>query len=121
MCRRGEIYNVDFGCNENSFKQCGIRPALIVSNNRANKNAPVVTVVPLTTRVWKKKYLPTHVQIPLEASVGLSKPSMALAEQVETLDKIYIMEKLGEVLDELVMEQITIALQIQIGAYAEYN
>lgn len=87
MCRRGEIYNVDFGNNENSYKQCGVRPALVVSNNRANENSPVVTVVPLTARVWKKKYLPTHVQIPLKASVGLSKPSMALAEQVETLDK----------------------------------
>ena len=70
MCRRGEIYNVDFGNNENSYKQCGVRPALVVSNNRANENSPVVTVVPLTARVWKKKYLPTHVQIPLKASVG---------------------------------------------------
>ena len=58
MCRRGEIYNVDFGNNENSYKQCGVRPALVVSNNRANENSPVVTVVPLTARVWKKKYLP---------------------------------------------------------------
>ncbi len=121
MCRRGEIYNVDFGNNENSYKQCGVRPALVVSNNRANENSPVVTVVPLTARVWKKKYLPTHVQIPLKASVGLSKPSMALAEQVETLDKNQLLEKLGEVYDEMVMQQITIALQIQIGAYAEYN
>ena len=55
MCRRGEIYNVDFGNNENSYKQCGVRPALVVSNNRANENSPVVTVVPLTARVWKKK------------------------------------------------------------------
>ena len=59
--------------------------------------------------------------IPLKASVGLSKPSMALAEQVETLDKNQLLEKLGEVYDEMVMQQITIALQIQIGVYAEYN
>ena len=96
MCRRGEIYNVDFGNNENSYKQCGVRPALVVSNNRANENSPVVTVVPLTARVWKKKYLPT-------------------------LDKNQLLEKLGEVYDEMVMQQITIALQIQIGVYAEYN
>ena len=112
---------MDFGNNENSYKQCGVRPALVVSNNRANENSPVVTVVPLTARVCKKKYLPTHVQIPLKASVGLSKPSMALAEQVETLDKNQLLEKLGEVYDEMVMQQITIALQIQIGVYAEYN
>ncbi len=46
---------------------------------------------------------------------------MALAEQVETLDKNQLLEKLGEVYDEMVMQQITIALQIQIGVYAEYN
>lgn len=87
MCMRGDIFFVDFGDHGNSHKQSGIRPAVIVSNNRNNRNSPVVTVVPLSARVWKKKYLPTHVQIPLSKSVGLDKPSMALAEQVETLDK----------------------------------
>ena len=52
---------------------------------------------------------------------GLDKPSMALAEQVETLDKARLGEKIGEVLDVLLMEQITVALQIQIGVYDEYN
>lgn len=117
MCRRGDIYYVDFG-KEDGSKQGGIRPALIVSNNKANKNSPVVTVVPLTARVWKKKYLPTHVRI---AGNGLRRPSMALAEQVETLDKSNLKDKIGEVTDEKVMDQVTIALQIQIGAYAEYN
>lgn len=75
----------------------------------------------MTSRVWKKKYLPTHVQIPLGKGVGLDKPSMVLAEQVETLDKARLGEKIGEVLDVLLMEQITVALQIQIGVYDEYN
>ena len=114
MCKRGDIYYVDFGEKDGS-KQGGVRPALVVSNNKANKHSPVVTVVPLS----KKKYLPTHVQIPKRS--GLNKPSMALAEQVETLDKTRLGERIGEVLDEMVMEQITVALQIQIGAYAEYN
>lgn len=118
MCKRGDIYYVDFGEKAGS-KQGGIRPALVVSNNKANKHSPVVTVVPLSARVWKKKYLPTHVQIP--KGRGLSRPSMALAEQVETLDKTRLGDRIGEVLDDMVMEQITVALQIQIGAYAEYN
>ena len=63
MCKRGDIYYVDFGEKDGS-KQGGVRPALVVSNNKANKHSPVVTVVPLSARVWKKKYLPTHVQIP---------------------------------------------------------
>lgn len=120
MCKRGDIYFVDFGVRDGS-KQGGVRPALVVSNNKANKHSPVVTVVPLSARVWKKKYLPTHVQIPVKKSSGLDKPSMALAEQVETLDKARLGEKIGEVIDEMVMNQVTVALQIQIGAYAEYN
>ena len=118
MCKRGDIYYVDFGKREGS-KQGGIRPALVVSNNKANKHSPVITVVPLSARVWKKKYLPTHVLIP--RSSGLNRPSMALAEQVETLGKTRLGDRIGEVLDEMVMEQITVALQIRIGAYEEYN
>ena len=72
MCKRGDIYYVDFG-EKSGSKQGGIRPALVVSNNKANKHSPVVTVVPLSARVWKKKYLPTHVQIPKGS--GLSRPS----------------------------------------------
>ncbi len=120
MCKRGDIYFVNFG-EKTGSEQGGVRPALVVSNNKANKYSPVVTVIPLSSRVWKKKYLPTHVQIPLGKGVGLDKPSMALAEQVETLDKARLGEKIGEVLDVLLMEQITVALQIQIGVYDEYN
>lgn len=117
MCMRGDIYYVDFGEGDGS-KQGGLRPALIVSNNKANRNSPVVTVVPLTARIWKKRYLPTHVRI---SESGLSRPSMALAEQVETVDKKKLREKIGKVSDECVMEQVTKALLIQIGAVAGYN
>lgn len=118
MCKRGDIYYVDFGENHDSNKQSGIRPAVIVSNNKANINSPIVTVIPLTARVWKKKHLPTHVQI---RGGGLDKPSMALAEQVETLDKKRLGGKIGEITDELTMTAVTVALQIQIGVYDEYN
>lgn len=53
MCKRGDIYYVDFGEKDGS-KQGGVRPALVVSNNKANKHSPVVTVVPLSARVWKR-------------------------------------------------------------------
>ena len=119
--KRGDIYFVDFGNNHASHKQSGTRPAVVVSNNKANANSPVVTVVPLSARVWKRRYLPTHVFIPTKKGTGLSKPSMALAEQVETLDKRCFREKIGEIVDDLIMEQLTVALQIQIGAYKEYN
>ena len=86
MCKRGDIYYVDFGEKAGS-EQGGVRPALVVSNNKANKHSPVVTVIPLSARVWKKKYLPTHVQIPLKKSSGLNKPSMALADRWKPLIK----------------------------------
>lgn len=121
MCKRGEIYNIDFGHQADSHKQSGVRPAVIVSNNKANTNAPVVTIVPLTARIWKKRHLPTHVQIPFDKRTGLMKPSMALAEQVETMDKSRLGEKVGEIEDVSVMNQLTTALQIQIGVYEEYN
>lgn len=121
MCKRGDIYYVDFGVKTGSCEQGGIRPAVIVSNNKANANSPVITVVPLTTKIWKKPNLPTHVQIPHSVTTGLHRKSMALAEQVETVDKKKLTEKIGEISDNLLMEKITVALQIQIGAYEEYN
>ena len=121
MCKRGDIYYADFGVKSGSGEQGGIRPAVVVSNNKANANSPVITVVPLTTKIWKKPYLPTHVQIPYSVTTGLHRKSMALAEQVETIDKKKLTEKIGEISDTLLMDQITIALQIQIGAYEEYN
>lgn len=121
MCRRGDIYYVNFGDNKDTYKQSGIRPAMVISNNKANNNSPVVTVVPLTKRTWKKPYLPTHVIIPDKLGTGLDRASMVLAEQVETLDKNLLIRKIGSVTDPLIMEQITIALQIQIGVFSEYN
>lgn len=119
--RRGEVYFVDFGKDKTTHKQCGIRPAVIVSNNRGNGHGPTVTDVPLTGNIHKRPEMPTHVQIPLSSCIGLKRPSMALAEQVDTVDKIKVKDKIGEIHDNLLMEQITVALQIQIGVFEEYN
>jgi mRNA interferase MazF len=119
MCKRGDIYYVDFGQNIDSNKQCGIRPAVIVSNNRANEHSPVITVVPLTSRTYKKRSLPTHVFIP--KGCGLERNSLALAEQVEAIDKKNLREKRGQITDVVIMERITQAIQIQIGVDDRYN
>ena len=68
--RRGEVYFVDFGKDKTTHKQCGIRPAVIVSNNRGNGHGPTVTVVPLTGNIHKRPEMPTHVQIPLSLGMG---------------------------------------------------
>lgn len=121
MCRRGDIYYVDFGQDTTSCVQCGIRPALVVSNNRANESSPVITVIPLTARTYKRQNFPTHVIIPKSSVCGLEKNSMALAEQVSTIDKSSLLEKKGTVTSTQVMAEITKALQIQIGAVEKYN
>lgn len=121
MCRRGDIYYVDFGQDTTSCVQCGVRPALVVSNNRANESSPVITVVPLTARTYKRRGFPTHVLIPRSSGSGLDKNSMTLAEQVSTIDKSRLMERKGTVTDVQVMAAITKALQIQIGAVETYN
>lgn len=121
MCKRGDIYIVDFGKNIDTRKQCGIRPVVVVSNNKANAYSPVITVVPLTCKIHKKRFLPTHVYIPVTAGYGLSCRSLALAEQVEAIDKNQLLEKKGYIVSDDIMGKITKAIQIQIGAYEEYN
>ena len=119
MCKRGEIYYTNLGNNCISDKQCGIRPVIVVSNNKANKNSNIITVVPMTSKVYKKR-LPTHVFMD-KLSTGLDKDSIALAEQITAIDKDMLEDKTGEIFDELAMEQLTTAIQIQVGCYDEYN
>lgn len=78
--RRGEVYFVDFGKDKTTHKQCGIRLAVIVSNNRVNGHGLTVTAIPLIVIIHKRLEMPTYVQIPLSSCVGLKRPSMALAE-----------------------------------------
>lgn len=116
MCRRGDIYLADCGQGDSgSSLQRGMRPVLVVSNDKANTHSPVVTVVPLTGRTWKKRSLPTHVLIPCSDGHGLTKPSVALAEQVTAIDKDRLTELWGHVTDQELMAEVTTALLIQIG------
>ena len=121
MCRRGDVYYVDFGKDTDTRKQSGIRPAVVVSNNMANLYSPVITVVPLTSKIHKKRFLPTHVYIPATAGCGLNCGSVALAEQVEGIDKERLIDKKGSIINAEIMGKITRAIQIQIGVFEEYN
>jgi mRNA interferase MazF len=116
MCKRGDVYFVNCGCDTSSSLQCGVRPVLVVSNDVANAHSPVVTVVPLTGQLRKKRSLPTHVLIPCSKMHGLTQPSVALAEQVTSMDKRKLVERRGHIKDHGIMARVTKALQIQIGA-----
>ena len=117
---RGDILFVDMGIQPKGSIQGGLRPVVVISNNLANKFSPVVTVVPLSTKIKKKRNLPTHVFVPVSEGNGLGVNSIALGEQVTALDRSRIIEKLGTV-DETTLIRITEAVKIQVGVYNKYN
>ena len=109
MVRRGDIWMADLRIGAVGSEQGEIRPVLIVQNNTGNKHSPTVTVVPLTSRT--KKNLPTHVVI---SESFLPTLSVALAEQIRTIDKSRLIKYMGK-LNENVMRKINNAIAIQIG------
>lgn len=113
MVRRGEIYIINLGKGDGS-RQSGIRPCIIVSNDKNNKFSPTVNVIPITSNN-KKTHLPIHVIIP--ASCGLNADSIALIEQEVTIDKSWVMTKIGEC-NEYVMQNINKAIKIQKDIYS---
>lgn len=104
---RGEIYYAELSPSQGS-EQGGIRPVLIVQNNVGNRYSPTTIVVPLTTKLGKHK-LPTHVCL---QACGLSHESIALCEQVRTISKLRLREKVGLISD---MTEIDKALAISLG------
>lgn len=105
--KRGQIYMADLNPVIGS-EQGGIRPVVIIQNDRGNHFSPTVIVAAITGQV--KKELPTHTKI---KTTGLPKESTALLEQIRTVDKTRLLEKIGEVsVDE--MNRITEALRVSI-------
>lgn len=92
--RRGEIYIADMCMNIGS-EQGGVRPVLILQNNKGNKQSPTTIVASITSRVGTKKYLPTHVYLPDD--LGLKYRSIVLLEQIRVVDKSRLIHKVGKV------------------------
>ena len=111
MVRRGEIYYADLSPVVGS-EQGGVRPVLIVQNDVGNKHSPTVIAAAITSQREKAK-LPTHIEL-RAASCGLSRDSVVLLEQIRTIDKRRLREKMGE-LDAPSMSQVNNALEISFG------
>ena len=111
MIRRGEIYYADLSPVVGS-EQGGVRPVLIVQNDIGNKYSPTVIVAAITSQINKAK-LPTHIEISA-SEYGLPKDSVILLEQIRTIDKKRLKEKIGYLSSE-VMEKVNEALQISFG------
>lgn len=111
MVKRGDIFYADLSPVVGS-EQGGIRPVLVVQNDVGNKYSPTIIVAAITSQINKAK-LPTHLELPGD-EYGLSKNSVILAEQVRTIDKRRLKEKIGH-LDEALMTKIDNALKISFG------
>ena len=111
--KRGEIYYADLSPVVGS-EQGGIRPVLIVQNDVGNRHSPTVIAAAITSRLDKAK-LPTHIS--LEASsCGLQKDSIVLLEQIRTLDKKRLKDRMGA-LDSSAMNRVDNALSISFGLH----
>ncbi|MBM7561930.1 mRNA interferase MazF [Fusibacter tunisiensis] len=113
--KRGDVYFADLSPVRGS-EQGGQRPVLIIQNDVGNKYSPTVIIAAITAKIDKAK-LPTHVEI--EASkVGLLRDSVVLLEQVRTIDKTRLIQRLGN-LEKEDMVLVDKALMISLGLYDE--
>jgi mRNA interferase MazF len=111
VVKRGDIFYGDLSPVIGS-EQGGTRPVLVIQNDIGNKYSPTVIVAAITSQINKAK-LPTHVELEAE-NYGITKDSVILLEQIRTIDKKRLKEKIGHLSDEL-MKQADTALQISFG------
>ena len=111
MFMRGDVYMADLNPVTGS-EQGGIRPVVIVQNDQGNRFGPTVIVLALTSQLDKAR-LPTHVALRAGEN-GLAKDSVALAEQLRTLDKSRLGDKIGS-LGSADMQRVDRALRISLN------
>ena len=109
--KRGDIYYADLSPVVGS-EQGGMRPVLIIQNDVGNRYSPTVIAAAITSRMGKTK-LPTHIDVYADRA-GLARDSIVLLEQLRTLDKRRLREKMGH-LDEEVMREIDNAIAVSLG------
>ena len=109
--KRGDIYYADLSPVIGS-EQGGLRPVLIVQNDVGNKYSPTVIAAAITSRMGKTK-LPTHIDV-VGNQVGLAKDSVILLEQIRTIDKKRLKEKMGH-LDDDTMRNVNDAIGVSFG------
>lgn len=109
--RRGDIYYADLSPVVGS-EQGGVRPVLIIQNDVGNKYSPTVIAAAITSKTSKSK-LPTHIEV-FADRYGLAKDSVILLEQIRTIDKTRLKEKMGH-LDDAVMDRVNDAITVSFG------
>lgn len=112
VIKRGDMFYADLSPVVGS-EQGGIRPVLIIQNDMGNKYSPTVIAAAITSQMNKTK-LPTHIEIDSE-QCGLKNDSVVLAEQIRTIDKSRLKEKIGHIEDEQIINKINSALGVSFG------
>ncbi|MEW6308043.1 MAG: type II toxin-antitoxin system PemK/MazF family toxin [Bacillota bacterium] len=109
--RRGDIYYADLSPVIGS-EQGGIRPVIVIQNDVGNKYSPTTIVAAITSQIDKAR-LPTHVELSGEES-GLGRNSVILAEQIRTIDRRRLRERVAH-LDPGLLDRVNDALSVSIG------
>ncbi|MDY6893532.1 MAG: type II toxin-antitoxin system PemK/MazF family toxin [Chloroflexota bacterium] len=109
--KRGDVFLVDLNPVMGT-EQSGIRPALIIQIDKANKNSPHTIIIPFTTKIGKA-VLPSHVNIPAGVG-GLAKDSVLLCEQIRVIDKKRIVSKMGNIGAENI-QAVAAAIRVILG------
>ena len=111
IVKRGDIFYADLSPVVGS-EQGGMRPVLIVQNDTGNRHSPTVIAAAITSQTGKAR-LPTHIELNAQ-SVGLSRDSVILLEQIRTIDKSRLRERMGK-LDESTMTKVDNAIAVSFG------
>ena len=111
IVKRGDIYYADLSPVVGS-EQGGIRPVLVIQNDIGNKYRPTVIAAAITSQINKAK-MPTHIELAAK-DYGLNKDSVILLEQIRTIDKRRLREKIGRI-DDGLMASVNNALSISFG------
>ena len=114
--KRGDMFYADLSPVIGS-EQGGIRPIIVIQNDAGNKYSPTVITAAITSKLCKTK-LPTHIAIDTKEA-GLKTKSVILAEQIRTIDKSRLKEKIGHIEDKDLIEKINKALSVSIGIKEE--
>ena len=112
VIKRGDMFYADLSPVIGS-EQGGIRPVLIIQNDTGNKYSPTVIAAAITSQTGKNK-LPTHIEIGSDNN-GLKSDSVVLAEQIRTIDKSRLKEKIGHINDNKLMNKVNNAIGISFG------
>ncbi|MBS4192509.1 type II toxin-antitoxin system endoribonuclease NdoA [Bacillus sp. FJAT-49705] len=111
IVKRGDVYFADLSPVVGS-EQGGVRPVLVIQNDIGNRFSPTVIVAAITAQIQKAK-LPTHVEIDAKR-YGFERDSVILLEQIRTIDKQRLTDKITSLDDEM-MEKVDEAVQISLG------